>query len=64
MSSSTRELRDHVREIGKLAEVVGALSKEFDRRPSADVLVVLKARIEALDAEWSRAEVILSGGSR
>lgn len=64
MSESTRQLRDHVREIGKLAEVVGALSQEFERRPSGDVLVVLKARIEALRAEWARAEAILSGGPR
>ncbi len=64
MPESIRPLRDHVREIGKLAEVVGALSKEYERQPNVDVLVVLKARIEALRAEWARAEAILSGGPR
>jgi len=63
-SPSTRELREHVREIGKLAEVVGALSREFDRQPSVDKLAALKARVAALSAAWARAEAILSGGDR
>jgi hypothetical protein len=62
-SQSRQILRAHVREVGRLAEVVGALAKEFERRPRVDVLVVLQQKVAALDAEWERAEAILSGNS-
>jgi hypothetical protein len=61
MSQSRVRLREHVREVGKLAEVVGALAKEFERQPRLEVLVALKPRIEALAAEWDKADAILSG---
>ena len=61
MSQTTQQLREHVRAVGKLAEVVGALTKEFERQPRVDVLVVLKERVNALYAEWEEAEAILSG---
>jgi hypothetical protein len=60
MSAATQRLREHVREIGKQAEVVGALCKEFERQPRIDVLVALKERIAALHSEWDKVETILS----
>jgi len=59
-ASSTQALRAHVREIGKLAEVVGALAREFERQPRADVLVNMKERVARLSDEWAKAEAILS----
>lgn len=61
MSQSRLRLRAHVHEVGKLAEVVGALAKEFERQPRLEVLVALKPRIEAIAAEWAKADAILSG---
>ena len=61
MTQASQQLRAHVREIGKLAEVVGALAKEFERQPRADVLVVLRQKLDALQAEWGKADAILSG---
>ena len=60
LSRSRQAVRDHVREVGRLAEVVGALAKEFERRPRVDALVVLKQKVAALSAEWERTEQILS----
>ncbi len=60
MSNSTRELRAHVREIGKLAEVVDALTKEFERQPRVEVLATIKAKVALLTAEWAKVEAILS----
>ena len=59
--SSPSDLRAHVREIGRLAEVVGALSKEFERQPRVEVLVTLRERVARLAQEWAEAEAILSG---
>jgi hypothetical protein len=59
--SSAPVLRAHVREIGKLAEVIGALSKEFERQPRVEVLVTLGQRVARLCDEWTQAEAILSG---
>ncbi len=61
MSQSTQQLRAHVREVGRLAEVVGALSKEFERQPRVEVLAALKEKVAALAAEWGQADAILSG---
>ncbi len=61
MSESTRQLKEHVREIGRLAEVVGALSREFERQPRVEVLVTIKAKVALLCEEWARADAILSG---
>lgn len=61
MSQASIKLREHVRQVGKLAEVVGALTKEFERQPRVEVLVVLKQRVEALAAEWEQVDAILSG---
>ena len=60
MTSAAQQLREHVREVSKQAEVIGALCKEFERQPRGEVLPVLKQRIEALKAEWDKAEAILS----
>ena len=60
MNPSTQQLRAHVREVGRLAEVVGALSKEFQRQPRIEVLVTLKEKVADLSAEWARADAILS----
>ena len=60
-SASTQRLRTHVREIGKLAEVIGALSNEFERQPRVAILATMKERIAQLAEEWARAEAILSG---
>ncbi len=61
MSNSTQQLRAHVREIGRLAEAVGALSKEFERQPRVEVLVTIKEKVALLSDEWAKAEAILSG---
>jgi hypothetical protein len=60
VSQSTQQLRELVREMGRQAEVIGALCKEFERRPQVDVLSMLKQRIAVLGAEWDKAETILS----
>jgi hypothetical protein len=60
MSESTQQLRAHIREIGKLAEVVGALSKEFERAPRVEVLATMKDKVALLCEEWAKAEKILS----
>ena len=46
--------------MGQLAEVVGALAKEFERQPRPEVLITLKAKIEALGKEWEKTEAILT----
>lgn len=60
MSNSTQQLLTHVREIGRLAEVIGALSKEFDRQPRVEVLASMKGKVELLCEEWTKANAILS----
>ncbi len=63
MSESTRQLRVHVREISRLAELVGALAKEFERQPRIEVLVTVKDKVQLLCEEWAKAEAILTGKS-
>ena len=60
MSQSTTQLRAHVSEVSRLAEVVGALAREFERQPRVEVLAELDKKVAALAAEWERAEAILS----
>jgi malonyl CoA-acyl carrier protein transacylase len=60
-SSSAHAVRAHIRELGKMAEVVGALCKEFERQPRVEVLATLKERVARLCEEWAKAEAILSG---
>jgi hypothetical protein len=64
MSETTKQLRAHVRELGKQAEVVGALAKEFERDARIEVLVALKGKVAALQAAWEAAEAILSGSAK
>jgi len=64
MSETTKQLRAHVREVGKQAEVVGVLTKEFERDPRIDVLVALKGKVAALQSAWDAAEAILSGSAK
>ncbi|MBI3732868.1 MAG: hypothetical protein HY259_05345 [Chloroflexi bacterium] len=61
MAESTQRLRAHIRELGRLAEVVGALTKEFERQPRVEVLATVKDKVARLCAEWEQAEAILSG---
>ena len=60
MPTAAQRLREHVRAVSKQAEVIGALCKEFERQPRGEVLPVLKQHIEALKAEWDKAEAILT----
>ncbi len=60
-SQASQQLRAHVRAVGKLAEVVGALTKEFERQPRVEILATLKERVARLNDEWARAEAILEG---
>lgn len=61
MSESTQYLKLHVKTVGQIAEVINALSKEFERQPRPEILVTLKAKIESLGREWDKAETILKG---
>ncbi len=60
MAQSPMQLRAHIRAVGQLAEVVGALTKEFERQPRVEVLVTLKEKIGVLMDQWAKAEAILS----
>jgi hypothetical protein len=61
MSQSNTQLRAHVREVSRQAEVVGALAREFEREPRIEVLVALKDKVAALGAAWAEVEAILTG---
>jgi len=59
MSESSQLLKLHVKTLGQIAEVVNALSKEFERQPRPEILVTLKSKIGSLNQEWEKTETIL-----
>jgi hypothetical protein len=59
MSESSQLLKLRVKTLGQIAEVVNALSKEFERQPRPEILMTLKSKIESLNKEWEKTETIL-----
>ena len=64
MSQPSAQLRAHVREVSRQAELVGALAKEFERQPRIEVLVALKDKLVTLGAAWDAVEAILTGTAK